>query len=127
MEQLDEARCAKLVRSAIHTAYQRGDVVIVGRGGQVTLQEMPGVLHVRIVAPMGNRILRIQGQERVDAEQARRLAISHDQATARYLNQLFGVRGDEPQLYHVVINTGKWSVEHAIQIIVNAVGYLQAE
>ena len=37
VEQLDEARCAKLVRGAIHTAYQQGDVVIVGRGGQVTL------------------------------------------------------------------------------------------
>jgi cytidylate kinase len=126
VEQLDEARCTKLVRSAIHAAYQQGDVVIVGRGGQVTLKETPGVLHVRIVAPMGNRILRLQGQEKVSAEEARRLAIEHDQVTSRYLNQLFGVRGNEPELYHLVINTGKWSLEHATQIVVSAVHQLKA-
>lgn len=126
-EQLDEARCARLVREAIYAAYQQGGVVFVGRGGQVTLQEMPGVLHVRIVAPMGTRILRIQNQEGVDAEQARRLAIQHDQATTRYLKQLFGVRGDEPELYHVVINTGKWSSEAAAHMICNAVEQLQME
>ncbi len=127
VEQLDEARCARLVRAAIHAAYQQGDVVIVGRGGQITLQEMPGVLHVRIVASMGTRILRIQAQEKVDAEEARRLAIQHDQATTRYLKQLFGVRGDEPELYHMLINTGKWSPEAAAQIICNAVEQLQME
>ena len=127
VEQLDEARCAKLVRSAIHAAYKQDNVVIVGRGGQYTLKNMPGVLHVRVVAPMGNRILRIQGQEKVDAEVARRLAIRHDQATARYLDQLFGVRGDEPELYHLVINTGKWSPEIAAHIALNAVEQLQSE
>lgn len=127
LEQLDEARCAKLVRGAIHAAYQQGDVVIMGRGGQVTLKEMSGVLHVRIVAPMGSRILRIQSQEGVDAEQARRLAVAHDQATTRYLKQLFGVRGDEPELYHMVINTGKWSPGVAAQIIYNAVEQLPME
>lgn len=127
VEQLDEARCAKLVRGAIHAAYQQGDVVIVGRGGQIMLQEIPGVLHARIVSPMGTRILRVQAQEGVDAEEARRLAIQHDQATTRYLKQLFGVRGDEPELYHMVINTGKWSSEAAAQIICKAVEQLQVE
>lgn len=126
VEELDEARCAKLVRGAIHAAYSQGDVVIVGRGGQVTLRDMPGVLHVRIVAPMGTRILRIQEQEGVDAEEARRLAIDHDQATVRYLRQLFRVRGDEPELYHILINTGRWSPEAAAQIILNAVSQLDA-
>jgi cytidylate kinase len=124
MEQLDEARCAKLVRSAIHAAYKQDDVVIVGRGGQDTLKNMPEVLHVRIVAPMGNRVLRIQGQEKVDVDEARRLALEHDQATARYLNQLFRVRGDNPELYHLVINTGRLSPESAAQIVVKAVEQL---
>jgi cytidylate kinase len=127
VRELDEARCAKLVRSAIHAAYKQGDVVIVGRGGQDTLKNMPEVLHVRIVAPMAERVLRIQKQEQVDTETARRLAIEHDQATARYLNQLFRVRGDNPELYHLVINTGKWSLEDAAQVIVKSVEQLQAD
>jgi cytidylate kinase len=127
VKQLDESRCASLVRSAIRTAYKQGDVVIVGRGGQAILQEVPDVLHVRIEAPMGTRILRIQTREGIDAEEARRLAIQQDQAAAQYLQRLFGIRWDNPILYHILINTGKWELERAAQIIFNALCQLQAD
>lgn len=127
VKHLDETRCASLVRSAIHKAYQHGDVVIVGRGGQAILQKMRGVLHVRLEALMGNRILRIQEGEGVNAEEARHLAIQQDQASAQYLKRLFGIRWDDPTLYHLLINTGKWELETAAQIIVQAVGQLPAE
>ena len=126
VKQLDESRCASLVRSAIQTAYKQGDVVIVGRGGQAILQEVPDVLHVRIEAPMGTRILRIQTREGIDAEGARRLAMQQDQAAAQYLQRLFGIRWDNPTLYHILINTGKWELEVAAQIIFNALSQLQA-
>jgi cytidylate kinase len=124
VKQLDEARCASLVRGAIHNAYKQGNVVIVGRGGQATLQGMEGVLHVRIIAPMADRILRLQKHEGGDAQTARQLAIEQDQATALYLNQLFGIRWEDSTLYHLVINTGKWTSEAAAQLIVNAMGQL---
>jgi cytidylate kinase len=120
VKHLDEWRCSSLVQSAIHTAYQQGDVVIVGRGGQATLQQVPGVLHVRLQAPMGTRILRIQKRDGVDAEEARRLAIQHDQASAQYLKRLFGILWDDPTLYHMLINTGKWELEAAAQLILDA-------
>jgi cytidylate kinase len=125
VKQLDESRCANLVRSAIQTAYKQGNVVIVGRGGQAILQKVPDVLHVRIEAPMGTRILRIQKREGIDAEEARRLAIQQDQAAAQYLQRLFGIRWDDPILYHVLINTGKWESERTAQIIFNALSQLQ--
>lgn len=127
VKHLDEARCASLVRSAIHTAYKRGNVVIVGRGGQAILKEMSDVLHVRIEAPMGARILRIQNQAGVRAEEARQLAIEHDQASAEYLSRLFGIQWDDFTLYHILINTGKLELEVAAQIIVDLVNRWQAE
>ena len=80
--QLDDARCANLVRDAIHTAYKQGDVVIVGRGGQATLRDRPDVLHVRVEAPIQYRILRIQEMEGVGPEEARSMAKRHDQVSA---------------------------------------------
>ncbi|MEJ2556137.1 MAG: cytidylate kinase-like family protein [Anaerolineae bacterium] len=126
VKQLDESRCASLVRSAIQTAHKQEDVVIVGRGGQAILQEVPNVLHVRIEAPMGTRILQVQKRKGGNAEEARRLAIQQDQAAAQYLQRLFGIRWDNPILYHILINTGKWEPERAAQIIFNALGQLQA-
>ena len=49
VKHLDEARSASLVRQAIMAAYKHGDVVIVGRGGQATLQKMEAVFHVRVL------------------------------------------------------------------------------
>jgi cytidylate kinase len=127
VKHLDEARSANLVRQAIMAAYEHGDVVIVGRGGQATLQKMEGVLHVRIEAPMQNRILRIQKQEGLTSEEARRLITQEDEASAQYLKRLFGIRWDDSTLYHLVINTGKWDLEKAAQLIVDAVGYLKSQ
>jgi cytidylate kinase len=121
---LNQTRCANLIRSAILRAYQRGNVVIVGRGGQATLQKMPGVLHVRLEAAMGNRILRIQKSEGLDAERARQRALQEDQTSAEYLRRLFGIRWDDSTLYHLLINTDKWDLETVAQMIVDAAGRL---
>lgn len=121
VEELDKAECLNLVRSAIHAAYQEGNAVIVGRGGQAVLQTMPGVLHVRTVAPMPTRLLNIQQQFNVGLEEAYRLAVRQDKKTAGYLAQVFGIEIVDPMLYHLVINTGKFSVEQAAQMIAGAV------
>lgn len=122
--QLNDARCAALVRNAVHTAYQHGDAVIVGRGGQATLQDQPGVLHVRIEAPLKTRVLRIQEREGLGVKESLDLARRHDKATAHYVRHLFGIRWDDPSLYHLVINTGKWELEAAAQLIAELAGRL---
>ena len=56
VEQLDESRSIYFIRRTILAAYERGNVVILGRGGQAVLKDMPDVLHVRLVAPEGARV-----------------------------------------------------------------------
>lgn len=117
VEELDKAEALNLVRSAIHAGYKNGDAVILGRGGQAILQDLPGVLHVRIVAPMKDRVLRIQERAHVDMERAHQLALRRDKKRLEYLRDLFGVDINEPTLYHLVINTGKLEIEDAAQVI----------
>jgi cytidylate kinase len=126
VKSLDQTRAANLIRNAILTAYEHGNVVIVGRGGQATLQQLPGVLHVRLEAAMGSRILRIQKSEGIDAETARQRALQEDQASAEYLKRLFHIRWDDATLYHLLINTGKWDLETVAQIIIDAATRLPA-
>jgi cytidylate kinase len=40
---IDEAQYVELVRSSIEAAYESGDMVILGRGGQAVLQDKPNV------------------------------------------------------------------------------------
>jgi cytidylate kinase len=123
--QLNDARCTALVRSAIHKAYTQGNVVVVGRGGQATLQDLPGVLHVRVEAPLKARILRIQQREGLGTKESEDLAKRQDKTASQYVRHLFGVRWDDPSLYHIVLNTGKWDVEEAAQLLADLAGRLR--
>ncbi|MCZ7541037.1 MAG: cytidylate kinase-like family protein [Anaerolineae bacterium] len=87
--------------------------MIVGRGGQAILQDIPNVLHVRVTAPEGARIARLQKIEGLGVEAAQQKIARQDRATAEYLGRFFGIRWDDPALYHLVINTGKVGIEGA--------------
>jgi cytidylate kinase len=122
---LDEHVAIWLVREAIQKAYDKGDVVIAGRGGQAILSEKPGVLHVRIEAPLDQRIQRVVERGQVPAKQARQFVLDRDKASAEYLQRFYGVDWSDPMLYHLVLNTGKWGVESAAQCIVGALACLE--
>ena len=124
LKQLNESECIELIRSTLRAAYHRGNMVVLGRGGQAILQEMPGALHVRVEAPWRARVVRIGMQREVGEEEARQLVAERDRAVAEYLERFFGIRGDDPLHYHLVVNTGKWDLETAAQLVINAVGLL---
>lgn len=122
---LDEARAIDLVRATMRAACERGNVLIIGRGGQAILEEESGVLHVRVVAPLEERVRRLQEQENLTAPQARRLAMERDRATAEYLRTFHRIDWDDPTLYHLVVNTGKLGVDKVVDFILAAARALE--
>ena len=120
---LTETAALEVVQKAIQYAHQLGNVVIVGRGGQVLLQNEADVLHVRIEAPLETRIQRVReawrpAETRVDLRRsAQDLILEKDTASADYLLHLYNVRWDDPSLYHVIINTGKLGIEQAVDLL----------
>lgn len=121
---MDEARCADLVRYAISSAYEQGDIVIVGRGGQAVLHNKPGVLHVRIIAPLEERILRLREQGVIGVSQLKVNIADGDRASAEYLKRFFGISWDDPAQYHMILNTGLLNLDAAASIIAGAIKYL---
>jgi cytidylate kinase len=122
---IDAADSIPLVQSIIRAAYKHDKVVIVGRGGQAVLRDDPGVLHVRIEAPLETRMQRVQLREGITLEEAHDRVIQRDRAAADYLKQFYNVDWSDALLYHLILNTGRWSIEAASRLIVNAVGQLQ--
>jgi CMP/dCMP kinase len=122
---IDEADSIPLVQSIIRTAYKHGNVVIVGRGGQAVLRSDPGVLHVRIEAPLETRVDRVHLREGLSYELARDIVAQRDWAAADYLKRFYNVDWADSLLYHLILNTGRWGIESAANLIVNAVSQLQ--
>lgn len=122
--ELDEERCVDLVRLAVRHAYEQGDMVIVGRAGQAILRGLPGVLHVRIVAPLEDRVRRLREQGMSGISEIKLTIADRDRASAAYLKRFFGISWDDPALYHVILNTGLLDLDLAAEIIVHAVQHL---
>lgn len=117
-EEMDEEGAVLLVNRAIMRAYERGNVIIVGRGGQVILQDEPDVLHVRVRAPMNVRMRRLAEYERIPAQDTLAIAQRHDKAAIEYMRTYFEVEWNDPNLYHMVINSGKLSTNAIASLIV---------
>jgi cytidylate kinase len=121
IEKLDEQAAVDLVRATLQAVYRRGDTVILGRGGQMVLQDQRGVLHVRIEAPLEERVRRVQEQEGLSQAEAREKTLESDKAAANYLKRFYGVDWIDPLLYHLVINTGRCQLATATRLVCEAI------
>ncbi len=113
----NEASALALVQQAIKDAYKIGNVVIIGRAGQVILKDLPGVLHIRIEAPREERVRRVESYLKAEKGEyasdfkirtdALDLIAERDAASADYVRLYYGVDWADTFLYHAVFNTGK--------------------
>ena len=120
MTGLDEDQTIHLIQSMVQGAYQLGNVVIVGRGGQVILRERPNVLHVRIETPDEARIRGLQAQRELSPSAAAAEIARRDRAAANYLRRFYDVTWTDLALYDILINTRKLDIEAASHLIVSA-------
>jgi cytidylate kinase len=128
---LGEDVMLSLVQKAIRSAYQIGNMVIVGRGSQVILADKPKAVHIRIEAPMEYRIQNMkerlkESRQVYEADirlrrEAQDIILDRDAASADYIKRHYNRDWNDSLLYHVVLNTGKISHERATQIIVDLV------
>jgi cytidylate kinase len=123
--EFDEMHCVQLVRRTVLSAYEKGNVVIVGRGGQAILKGRPGVLHVRVIAPQEVRIQRLRAQGIAGIAKIKVTIEQKDRATAEYLKRFFNIEWDDPTLYHLVLNTGALEIDDAVHIIAESVRQLK--
>ena len=117
----------ELVQSLIRSAADDGNVVVVGRGGQVILRDRPGVLHVRIGAPLDVRVERVRQAEGLSMDAARELVKRRDKASEDYLTRFYDVDMGDPRLYDLIINTAKMPPTIAADLIIKAVEALEAK
>jgi cytidylate kinase len=86
---------------------QRGDVLIVGRGGNRFLRDHPRAFHVRLVAPMPIRVQRVMEHRWLRQEPAKKLIAESDERRRRFLLDYFGADWSDPLEYHLTVNTGR--------------------
>lgn len=118
----EKDRYFHFMKTAIYEFSRKGNCIIVGRGGQVLFEDIPGVLRVRIVSPEDVRVERYKNKYQYDGKHAQKAVRQIDMDRTGFHKSFFGVNWEDPLLYDLIINTNLFSAEAAVRLIKEAVG-----
>lgn len=109
------------LRRLVDQVADRGDSVIVGRGGQAMLAGRLDVVHVRVVCDPEERVRRVAERDGMTVDAARARVRDSDEQREAWHQKYFNIDYRSPYLYHLVVNSGWLTDETASQLIVNLV------
>ena len=112
----------RLIRASVYELAAKDDVVIVGRGAQVILNNIPGTLSVRIIAPDSTRVQRLMEQRECDEKKALWVIQRSDQNSSGYIHTYFNTDWDDSSLYDLILNTRTIPSSTCVEMIISAVG-----
>lgn len=119
--ELAEEELVRVTEMVVADLASAGPAVLVGRAAPAVLSRRGDALHVKIVAPVADRALRIAERLAVPREEAERLVHQTDENRARYHRQYYHRDWHDPVNYHLVLNSSWLGVERAVKVIVGAV------
>jgi hypothetical protein len=117
---LSETLIRQISETIVHLA-EIGHVILVGRAANVITRQMPNVFHVRIIAPLEERIQRVRAHTQLDRAAALKLVQREDAARRRYFRDYFKADAEDDLLYDLVVNTARLSQDDAARLIGEAV------
>lgn len=106
-------------RAALVEACLEDDLVYHGLAGQFLLADLPGILRVRLIAPLEDRI-RSLGDHRMTRDAAEGFIASVDQDRHRWVRLVYGVDVEDPALYDLTVNLKVLTLEAACAAIAEA-------
>lgn len=111
---------SRAVQTVMEDLAAAGNVIIVGRAGQVVLRDHPGVLHVRLIAPLELRTQRLAERHHISVHAAHAQATARDRQRRTYLKRFYNIDWNDPLLYDLVINTAHLGAAEACDLIYQA-------
>lgn len=105
---------------------QRGNTLIVGRGGYASLSKYKDVLNVRLQAPYSVRVDRVMARENLTDRQGTEQRVKADDAARKkFVERFYNQRWDVASNFDLVIDTNCISAELASNWIIEAVQALE--
>jgi hypothetical protein len=116
----DEATVFRGMTTAIRALAELGRVVIVGRGAVYHTGDMPGGVHVRLVAPVGFRIAHSARARGVTPDAAGAWVRDTDRARESFYHRHWPARPLAAEAFAMTLNTAALSVEQQAKAVLVA-------
>lgn len=111
----------KYIKAAILNELAKGKVIYHGFAGHFLVRDISHVLKVRIIADMEERIAYMMKRENVSKEDAAQLVKKVDIERTKWSLKLYGMDNWDSRLYDLVINIGKVTLDHAVDLVCQTV------
>ncbi len=105
------------VRAALVENALGGSLIYHGLAGGLLLRRLPGVLRVRLIAPLEFRVQSLIESHGMDDESAEAYIREVDEARAVWVRNVYGEDNTDSNLYDMVLNLESFSVHEACQVV----------
>jgi cytidylate kinase len=113
----DRDRYYHYLKASILETARQGDHIVVGRGSPVLLAGIPGILHLKIVAPLEDRIRRTMSKHGCDERNARKLLRESDHNRAGFYHFFFDADWNSAELYDLTCNTATLTPDQILRLV----------
>ena len=116
---LEERRHRAYIEEFLARARTTGGVAL-GRGGMVVLRLVPWALHVHLGGAREARLAQATVLQGIDRATAQRRQDIEDRARIGYVRRAYGVDGEDPGLYHLMLDSTMLPLQTCVELIVAA-------
>ena len=108
------------LQSVIYEVAKKGNAVFFGRGGKFLLRSFDCALHILVTGSIEKRIQRVMEEKQVGREVAEKIISHSDHDKRAFIRFAYDEDMLNPQLYDLVLNMDKLSIDPAVKMIVRA-------
>jgi hypothetical protein len=123
----DSPSYISLFKSLTFEFASEGNVVLVGRGSQLILKDVPGVFRLRTVAPSKVRVERVRVRFGISAEEASEYVRKHDRERRAMYQSIFESDLSDWTQFDMVLNTAKYESGGAAEAVSTAIQKMEEE
>ena len=116
-----------LIQAALTEAIRDGKAVYHGLAGHLLLKGAPTLLRLRIVAPLELRITMASRRLNLSRPEAMAYIENMDRDRRRWTQFLYGVDWGDPELYDILVNLERISIEQACRLVIAVIGQPEFE
>ncbi|MBO5137889.1 MAG: cytidylate kinase-like family protein [Spirochaetaceae bacterium] len=106
------------LQTAVLEAAANQDCILIGRGAFIILEDLPNLVSLRFVAKDQIRRERLMKEFNWDEKQAQQRIAESDTNRLGFHKSFFNLDSEDPEHFHLVMNTGLLDEESASKIIV---------
>jgi cytidylate kinase len=105
------------IQLALAERASKGPFVYYGHAGHLLMKGVPGILKVRVIAPMKRRAEKFMETQNLSYEEARKAIEKLDEGRIKWTRFLYDVDWRDPSLYDLVINLDAIQIETACELV----------